>query len=279
MQIIRDLEPAPRGVYCGAIGLLRPGGDCVFNVPIRTLVRERSDAARVHVGGGITWDSRAGGEYAECLDKLAFLDDPEDFHIIEALLWEDGSYFLLERHLDRMAEAAAHFGRRFDHDAARELLADTGRAAPDPAKVRLMLDRAGTLAAEAVFIDPTTPTQRVAFAGQPVDSADPALARKTTRREIYKRALAAAGDVDDVILWNERGEATESTRANLVVELEGRLYTPPVACGLLPGTFRAELVERGEVAERVLTLEDVRQARALWLVNSVRRWMAAELAD
>ncbi len=111
---------------------------------------------------------------------------------------------------------------------------------------------------------------RVVLAGDPVDSSDVSLFHKTTNRGVYERARARAGSCDDVILWNERGEVTESTIANVVVEMDGVQYTPPVECGLLAGTYRAELLGRGEIRERVITREELRSATAIWLVNSVQ---------
>jgi para-aminobenzoate synthetase/4-amino-4-deoxychorismate lyase len=105
------------------------------------------------------------------------------------------------------------------------------------------------------------------------------LYHKTTRREIYERRAAARPDCGDVLLVNEHGEVTESTIANLVVEIGGELWTPPLACGLLPGVFRAELLRRDEIRERVLTPADLRRTEAIWLVSSVRRWRRAVLVD
>jgi len=112
-----------------------------------------------------------------------------------------------------------------------------------------------------------------------VDSGDAGLYHKSTRREPYARRAAARPDCGDVLLVNERGEVTESTIANVVVEITGRRWTPPLACGLLPGVLRAELLHTGEVEERVLTMEDVRGADALWLVSSLRGWRGAVLVD
>ncbi len=79
-------------------------------------------------------------------------------------------------------------------------------------------------------------------------------------------------------MLNERGELTESTVANLAVQLEGRWWTPPRECGLLMGTFRDELLARGELAERVLRPADLRQAENVRLINSVRGWIKAQNA-
>ena len=114
---------------------------------------------------------------------------------------------------------------------------------------------------------------RVAVGTTPVDTRSPLLFNKTTRRDIYEQARAGHPGLDDVLLWNARGELTESTIANLVVEIDGSRVTPPVACGLLPGVFRQELLTRGEIEERVVLVSDLARASRLWLVNSLRGWI------
>jgi len=93
-----------------------------------------------------------------------------------------------------------------------------------------------------------------------------------------ERALAERPDCDDVLLLNERGEVTESSRASLVLLLDGELVTPRLSCGLLPGVFRERLLRLGIVRERVILPADVLRAARAWLVNSVRWWMACEAA-
>ena len=295
MQILREMEPHPRGLYCGAIGLLEPGsssgcGRMTFSVPIRTLVLDRhTGLARFGVGGGVTHDSEVGSEYAECLTKMRFLTPPgQDFALLESLLLLRGRYPLLELHLARLGRSAAHFGFALDGDveaAVREALA--GLALTNPSgrfKARLTLARDGALTAEAAPISGSRegggrmPRLRVGFARAPVDSHDELLRHKTTRRALYEAALASRPGCDDVLLVNERGEVTESTRANLVLKLGGELLTPPLTSGLLPGVFRELLIRRGVVREQVLFPADVLRAERVWLVNSVRWWMACEVA-
>jgi para-aminobenzoate synthetase/4-amino-4-deoxychorismate lyase len=121
---------------------------------------------------------------------------------------------------------------------------------------------------------------RVGLATEPVNSDDVFLYHKTTQRAVYEQALGARPDCGDVLLWNERGELTESTRANIVVELDGRRFTPPIRCGLLGGVFRAHLIERNELVERVIRKDELLHATGLWLINSVRKWMdVAEILD
>ncbi|MDP3426850.1 MAG: chorismate-binding protein [Humidesulfovibrio sp.] len=292
MQLLRELEPHPRGIYCGAIGLLEPGGPSsegrmAFSVPIRTLVLDRDlGLARFGVGGGVTFDSGAASEYAECLTKMRFLLPPErDFALLESLLLLRGRYPLLERHLARLSRSAAHFGFALDEAELRQTLAVLARAHPTGRlKARLTCARDGALAAEAAPISGSRgaggrqPRLRVGFAHGSVDAADELLGHKTTRRELFARALDSCPGCDDALLVNGRGEVTESTRANLVLLLDGELVTPPLSSGLLPGVFRERLLRNGSVREQTLFPIDVLRAERVWLVNSVRWWMACEVA-
>ena len=145
--------------------------------------------------------------------------------------------------------------------------------------MKLEADRHGTLKTQVLPFTRDARRWRVSLADSPVDPRSPLLFNKTTRRDVYDEARLAAGDVDDVLLWNTRGEVTESTIANVVVELGNRRVTPPVACGLLPGVFRQELLARGEIDEQIVRVEDLSRASGLWLINSLREWIAVDLVD
>jgi len=285
MRLLRELEPHPRGLYCGAIGLLEPspGRDLrgCFSVPIRTLVLDRETGlARFSVGGGVTHDSTVRAEYAEAQDKMRFLLAPQDdFELLESLLLVNGRYPLLDGHLERLGRSSERFG--FPVDGVEVLLALERLARRNPQgrhKVRISLSRCGALKAEAAPIAGGRARVRAGFAPTPVASTDELLAHKTTRRAVYERALAERPDCDDVLLLNERGEVTESSRASLVLLLDGELVTPRLSCGLLPGVFRERLLRLGIVRERVILPADVLRAARAWLVNSVRWWMACEAA-
>lgn len=283
VEIIRQLEPAPRGVYTGAVGFMAPGGFAQFNVAIRTAVVDRLAGRAVYgVGSGIVWDSDASGEYAECLLKAQVLTaPPPTFDLLETLRWtpQEG-YFLLERHLRRLADSALYFGVPLDLAEVRRALAAAVQGALGPQRVRLLVDRRGCPRVETaplplVSAEPV----RLGLAPQPVDPNDAFLYHKTTRRDVYDAARRSRPDGDDVLLWNPRGEVTESTVANVAVRLEGRLFTPPVTCGLLPGTLRAELLACGRLTERVITLEDLQRCQGVYLFNSVRGWRRAVISD
>jgi para-aminobenzoate synthetase/4-amino-4-deoxychorismate lyase len=288
MGIIAELESTPRGLYCGSIGFLAPDGDRVwaqFNVAIRTVTIDRpAGIAEYGVGGGILWDSDPAEEYRECEIKTRVLrQGTPELALFEAMLWTPaGGYFLLDRHMNRLADSARYFGVPVDPARVRgKLDAFASGLPPEDHKVRLVVDRSGevTASAQPLAAIGKPAVQRVCLARRPVSSADAHRYHKTSDRRALDRELADHPGCDDVILWNEKGEVTESCTANVVAETGGRKVTPPVACGLLAGTFRAELLAEGSITEAVLTREDIRTARALWLVNSVRRWAPAVLVD
>ncbi|HEY6008961.1 MAG TPA: aminodeoxychorismate synthase component I [Geobacteraceae bacterium] len=282
MELIAALEDSPRGVYTGCIGYLSPGPEAVFSVAIRTAVIDAATGeGELGIGSGVTWDSRAGAEYAECLAKALFATTPRpEFQLIESLLWEeDAGYFLLDRHLARLAASADYFAFPFDPAVARGLLAELGTTLVGCRKVRLLLARDGSLRLESapIVAQPATAPLAVAVAQTLVDSTDPFLYHKTTRRSRSMHELALRPDCADVIFCNERQEVTEGANNNVVVRIDGELVTPPLSCGLLPGTFREELLATGAIREHVVLRQELAAAPELYLINSVRRWQRVRL--
>lgn len=282
MEIIRALEATPRRAYCGAIGFVLPEGRAQFNVAIRTVLIDRATGqAEYGVGSGVVWDSVAADEWAECQVKSRVLRARlPPFALLESLRWEPTtSYFLLDRHLRRLRDSAVYFGFALDEAAVCARLEALARTlSPVPHKVRLLVEREGGLHVEAAPLQEAgVQPVRLALAPAPVSSGDSFLFHKTTHRQVYDEARAARPEADDVILWNERGEITETCLANLAVKLDDEWWTPPVEAGLLPGVYRAELLTTGRLRERVLWLDDLPRAEALAVLNSVRLWRAAAL--
>ena len=279
MRMIAGLEPDARGVYCGAIGHIAPRGDCTFSVAIRTLTLDHEQrTAGYGVGSGITWDSAQAAEYDEVVAKADILThDLPTFELIETLRLSGGHYARLDRHLSRMAASAAYFGfpgAAAARAAALQALEAHARMAPHDERVRLRVAADGTATVEAEPVPAPFPRPRpVALASSPVKRNNRFLFHKTTHRGVYDRHRAERLGAFDVLLWNEDGELTEFTIGNLVVELDGARWTPPRACGLLAGVFREELLERGEIRERVIRREDLVRATRVWLVNSLREWV------
>ncbi len=284
MQIIRDLEPRPRGVYCGAVGWVAPPDRPTrarFNVAIRTVTVDRRDNAAVYgVGGGITWGSAPDREFAELQTKAAILDRraaDTGFGLIETMALHGTGIRNRDAHVDRLAASARYFGFAFDRRAVDAALDEVVAAEAD-ARVRLTLTRCGAVTVDTGALP--QPAQRpvtVAVDTEPIDSTQPWPFHKTTRREPYLRR-AARHDTGDVVLVNERGHVTETTIANLAVRLGESWWTPPLDDGCLPGIERARLLAAGRMRERVLTPADLDRACALALVSSLRGWRPAMLA-
>ncbi|MCZ2496994.1 aminodeoxychorismate synthase component I [Xylophilus sp. Kf1] len=280
-RLIHALEDGPRGVYCGAVGVLQPGGAATFNVPIRT-VQLRGGQAVCGIGSGITIDAGAQGEWDEWQNKQGFLHAAvRPFELIETLRLAQGRYHHPEHHLARMAASAAHFGFAFDGHTAGQALARLARVHPIGLwRVRLLLDASGAPQAEAFAMAETGTPVTVRLAEQPMDAVHPDfLHHKTSRRAHYDRFTPADPAVFDTLLWNARGELTEFTRGNLVAQrADGRWVTPPLAAGLLPGVGRGRALAAGRVAEATLRVEDLPGLRSLAFVNSLRGWLPARLA-
>jgi len=281
MEILNQLEPYPRGAYTGTIGLIRPGGDCIFNVAIRTVVIDsHTGEATFGVGGGITIDSTAGSEYEECMVKARLLElRTTPFDLFESILLEEGEYFLFERHLQRLKDSAEFFDFSFSEIEIRSSLANVrNEKSAGSWKVKLVLSKNGETSVEMARVEAVT-EWRVSLANRPVDSNNRFLFHKTTQREFYNSELQACAECDDVIFFNERGEVTESSVANVVVKLDGKLITPQVSSGLLAGTFRDHLIAEGQIEEGVISLDDLSNATEIYLINSVRKWIKVSLVQ
>ena len=300
MEIIAALEKTPRGPYCGAVGYIKPGGDAVFNVAIRSVVlTTKTGAMECGLGGGITWDSNPVEEFEEVKTKAQFLEHRSaGFDLIETLRLEQGRLTLRHRHHARLSASAAALG--FPKPTALLDVALDEFAAQYPKgvyRVRLLYSVAGTVHLEGFALDdagsglgsdpnlgsdpkPTKSAKTVSvdIAQGSVSSHDLFLRHKTTRRTVYEHYFQQAEpDTFDVLLWNERGEVTEFTRGNVVAEINGRRITPPLSCGLLSGTLRQELLEEEQIEERILTLQELQRVSALWFINGVRGWVPVKL--
>ncbi|MBI5060023.1 chorismate-binding protein [candidate division KSB1 bacterium] len=344
MEIIRDLEPEPRGVYCGTVGLFFPGGDFELNVAIRTLeiqnpkpktqnpsrvppsvppLKRRGaepdsgwdakagDAVGPYnlarrttlgLGSGIVADSDPAAEWQETLLKGRFLNTAPfpEFALIETLAWVPGEGFRnLHLHLRRLRRSAAYFGWELDlrnvivelrsvtppsppvkggESADTPLLSPLGRG--DGMRVRVEL----TPTEISVQTSPLEPwsAQEVRlfiYDREPVDPQDVFLYHKTTERGIYERAQAAAqaAGADEALLLNASGEATEGTRTNLFVKLDGKWLTPALECGLLPGIYRERWVAEGRGREAIITVSDLDRAEKIIVANSARGAVRAEI--
>lgn len=291
MEIIDELEAESRGVYCGSIGYLSAGGDCLLNVAIRTIV-QRGNQCEMGVGSGIVWDSDPRSELSETLLKGSFVASaPQEFELLETILYRVGEgYIMLDAHLTRMRQSAEYFGRCFPEadlrkaldNAAGEMESHASELTQREARVRLLLGNDGSCRAEWADAGmPTGDPVNLLLGSRQTDPNDIFLYHKTTRREAYDAELHDAREKGffDALHMNTRGKLTEGSITNILVEIDGHWCTPPLESGLLPGIWRMRILECGlriaecgmsPVEERVLTLEDLRRATRVIVGNSVR---------
>jgi len=286
-EVIRELEAEPRGVYTGAIGAIDPGGDMAFNVAIRTTVIAADGTGRYGVGGGIVADSDPDAEYEEALLKARVLQDLKtDYGLIETLRWSPGDGFIrLDRHLERLAASAAQLGFSFARADAEDRLAAEARDWSDRGgaqRVRVLLARSGALTiAYETLAGPPSRTLELHVAHDRLDAGDPFLRHKTTRREAHERAFAqaAALGLDEAVLLNRRGAVADASRNSIFVEADGRLITPRLVAGALPGVLRAALIAKGRAVEGELGLADLQRAERWFIGNSLHGLRRARLAQ
>ena len=280
MGIIRELETEARGVYTGAIGLVKPGRRARFSVAIRTLTLDKhNDIANYGAGGGIVWDSDPDEEWQESLTKAKILSfDRQSFRLLETMLYEPVSgVFLLNLHLDRLEASAHYFGFDIDVDSIRTRLCSLQLLRR--AKLRLLLGSDGDYELEEHPLSEVKSMVMLKLASRPVNSHDIFLFHKTTCRDVYDEARNDVDHCDDVILWNEKNQLTETTIANLFLEIDGELLTPPVECGLLAGTYRRYMLENGRVKEAVLRKSDLVNVSKIYVANSMRGLQEARLVE
>lgn len=286
MQIIAEVERSARGLYTGTIGYLAPDGSSQMNVAIRTAtINKQSGLATYGIGGGIVADSDPQSEFEESVLKARVLvpatSEPTTqettVELLETMRYDPRAGIVrFDRHMNRLVASAESLGIPLDVDSIkRTVRAVTGEQS---LRVRLVASARShyieTMILESDVLDQPV---RATLANAPIDHRDPLIFHKTTNRAIYQRARGEHPESDDVLLYNERGEVTEFTIGNIVIELRGRLVTPARSSGLLPGTFRQALLDGGEIEEGVVTLKDLRNATAIFRINSVREWQRVTL--
>ena len=278
MLRIAQWEQAPRKLYCGALGVLSPGGRVQFNVPIRTVIEQASEL-EYGVGSGITWYSTANEEKNEWWQKTAFLRQTTcDFQILETLRLENGRWLHLDDHVDRMANSANQFSFLFDEQRVRLSLEAVANQNPDGLfRGRCLLDANGEARIELheLVLDQSPVLLRLA------DSAMQAkpdfVIHKTTYRPEYEYFQSQANGAFDVLLFNAHGFLTETCRCNVVLKIDGEWLTPQICEStgtyLLPGVLRTRLLRENTIRQAPLNVQDLHRAEEVWLINSLRGWV------
>ena len=286
MQIIDELEKCSRGIYTGSIGWWSMD-QSVFSVAIRTLFLDHNSGdLEMGVGSGILYEADIEREYRECELKAKFLTEARpEYKLIETIRWEDvPGYANLNLHLDRLERSAQYFLFEFNRDAVQKHLHNEESEMPNNfqrARVRLLLDESGNVEIECRELEtPQTPV-KILLSKTRTDSNNRFLYHKTTNRNLYDQELRSARTQGyfDVIFRNERDEITEGTISNIFVEKNGKLFTPPLNCGLLPGTYRRYILGSAEwdAQEKVLTVEDLQSADRIFVTNAIQGMLEASI--
>jgi para-aminobenzoate synthetase / 4-amino-4-deoxychorismate lyase len=280
MQIIQRLEKSPRNIYTGCIGYVSKE-ETVFSVAIRTAVL-RGDSLEMGVGSGVLHEADPAREYDECRLKGRFLTDPPlVFELIETILWlPETGYQRLSLHLDRLINSAEYFLIPLKREEVIQFLNQSVPASTVPARIRLLIDRTGAMQISTTEVESVIAPQ-IEWAERTVDSSDRFLFHKTTNRSLHESELTRArlNGSFDVIFLNEKGEVTEGALSNVWILKDGVYYTPPVASGLLDGTYRRFLLSAQNLRteESVLFPADLEQADAIYISNAIRGLLRVQL--
>lgn len=296
MQIIRELEASPRGIYTGAIGWFDPPqaeqviGNFCLSVPIRTLQLQSQDKQNIRrgemgVGAGIVHDSQAQAEYEECRLKASFLTGMRgEFELFETIYaTHDEGCRHLERHLQRLQRSAGYFGFAFDANKIGTLLRDTCAQLTEHSahRLRLALQADGNCTIQTAPLAPLQLPVKILLAEDRTDAGDIFLRHKTTIRSGYDAAWRAAEQQGafDQLFCNSAGQLSEGGRSSVFVKLDGRWYTPPLSVGVLPGVMRAVLLDdpAWDAQEKILTLDDLRAADEVIVCNALRGVLPARI--
>ena len=283
MQIIREMELQARGWYCGALGLLQPGGAATFNVPIRTIEQRGLEHLQMGVGSAITLDSAARDEVAEWRAKARFLVRAQaPISALETLRLQDGQFIRLGAHLARLQRTTQHFGIKFSHTELRRQLDGLSQSQGTGSwRVRVTVSSQGAVQLQCLSLPATPMCVILALAPSPIDTKGPGaefIQHKTTRREAYEIfSSTKPAQAFDVLLWNADEELTECSFGNVALKIDGHWLTPRLEAGLLPGVYREELLQLGTLSEARLLKSDLARAQDLAFFNSLRGWCQARL--
>ena len=279
MEIIDDLETTPRGAYCGALGYIDPNGDACFNVGIRTLT-VTGKKLTYNVGSGLVFDSQAEDEYRECLLKADVLTQPP-VELIETCLWTAKNGLAYGKaHKARMIKAAKAFEYPFN-PTEYDVLINGIKAKQNDQHIRIKLDPNGTLSLSQkdfvplehpkIMVSPHKLSKKVQYSKH-----------KISRRSFYdeeRERLKALTGIDEVIFLNESGKLCEGSFTSIFIEKDGKLLTPALRTGILPGILRAQLLRSRKARTADLMKMDLLSAKKIYIGNSMRGLMPATLIE
>ena len=282
MQAVTEYEKQPRGVYCGAIGLLRAGGHSTFNVAIRTVQWNKPSASLTYgVGSGVTWDSDPQAELDEWASKIHLLHRAHaNFYLFETLRLDHGHFKRLPLHVQRLKAASSYFGFPFNEQIVYEQLSRCVQQHPNGVfRVRLCLNREGAFTFEVFKYEDVVEPVTLQLADRAMSAPSEYLRFKTSWRAHYDCFAPKHETTFDTVLWVQNEDCqriTECIRGNIVVQVNGQRLTPAAQGDCLPGILREELLASGEISEALITIQTFAHAEQVWFVNSLRGWVPVD---
>ena len=267
MEIIKNLEPQARGVYCGTVGLLLPNGRRIFNVAIRT-IQLHGGQAIYGVGGGITWDSTWESEYREVHQKAAVLYRKQPrFQLITTGKISQKKLLFEKQHLERLKKASRYFAFPFDQEVLRQKIEKEYQSCDirQDYRIRISLSKSGEIEIDRQVLTPLSSS----FCQAKLCQQEADLEQAFTYFKTTHRPHLTVGE-QEIIYHTADGKLHETSIGNLVLKMNSKLYTPPSTLSILPGIYRQHLLESGQVEEKVLTLSDLKQAEVIYACNAVR---------
>lgn len=272
MDIIEKVETGKREIYCGAIGLITPE-KTVFSVPIRILQKHNNQKDfSCRVGGAIVWDSTAKEEWEETLTKIKFLKtDTSNFQLVETIFVENKKLKYRTGHFNRMKKSAKELGFKFNSDILKIQPEKDGI-------LRILLNEDGAFETQILPLS-SVKTNKVTISKTPISSKEIFLYHKTTHRPWYESSMdkIKSDEIFDEIFFNENGELTEGARSNIVLQINNKLLTPTLKCGLLNGVLRQKLLKESKIKEKILYLKDLKKAEQIFCINSIRGMVKVEV--
>lgn len=313
MKIIQLLEKSHREIYTGAIGWLdkptgkRTCGNFCLSVAIRTItltpqnlnasnvlkekvgvnlnqsIHEQKSVqmmdGKLGIGAGIVLDSQIQSEWQECLSKAQFLTamDP-GFSLIETMRASQRGVKLEAAHFNRLQRSAKYFNFKFDPEEWIQGLKKNCEILKQEQIIRLRVSLAFNGVFDwqsSSFIQPKLPVKIIlpSLEDERIDSADPLLAFKTSRRAVYNRAwqFAEFNDAFDKLILNESGNIVEGGRSNVFIKINNIWITPPLSSGVLPGIMRDQMLfnSKWNVIEKNITMSEIQHAEQIFVTNAL----------
>lgn len=284
MEIIDELENYERGIYTGSIGMILDM-NMTFNVPIRTIEFDiAKQKGRLPLGSGIVWDSDAEKEYSEIKLKAEFLTDPKPyFELLETMLVEHNSVFLLDYHEKRLKKSAEYFLFKYDKASLHEKLngiIDTLNA-EQKYKLRLTLNKWGYFNIDVEEVFYYKGQVKIKVSNSLVNTQNRFQYFKTTNRNLYDSEYRKCNSNGyyDVLFFNENGELAEGAISNVIIKKNNFLFTPPLHAGILSGCYRKFLIDNNKIQEKSISRTDLKDADEVFLCNSVRKMIKVDIID